>query len=96
MKKKLSKIQQIIKKLDVIETKLETIQRRKSLEGLLLTTKEASTALKISTRTLQTYRDQGTIPYIQFGREVRYRPDDIQQFLMGHYVKLKNWEGGES
>ena len=83
-------------KLKRIEFKLDSIQKKKSLDKRLLTTKEAAQALRISTRTLQTYRDQGEIPFIQFVREVRYRPDDIQHFLMSHYVKPKDWEGGES
>jgi len=65
------------------------LQKTKSLIGIWLTTKEAAKALKVTPRTLQNYRDRGEIPFSQFGREVRYYAEDIQQFLMDHYVKGK-------
>jgi excisionase family DNA binding protein len=87
-------IDAILFKLDKIEKKIETINRQKSLEGLLLTSKEACIVLKVSARSLQTYRDRGIIPFIQFGHEVRFRPDDLQQFLMDHFIKARFTKGG--
>ena len=89
----LEELNEQIKKID---SKLESIQKGKTLNKKVLTSKEAAQALRITTRTLQSYRDQGTIPFIQFGREVRYHDEDIQQFLMDHYVKPSNKEGGLS
>lgn len=83
-------------RLAVIDSKLESIQKTKALNKKVLTSKEAALILRVTTRTLQTYRDQGIIPFFQFGREVRYHLEDIQQFLMDHYVKPSNWEGGLS
>ena len=37
--------------------------------------------LNISPRTLQTYRDNGTIGYTQIGHKMYYRPDDVMQLL---------------
>ena len=37
-----------------------------------LTTEEAANALKVSTRTLQSYRDLGQISFSQKGRIIRY------------------------
>lgn len=85
---------EILSKLDQINKKLESIHNQKTLDGLLLTTKEACQVLKISLRSLQSYRDRGLIPFIQFGREVRFRPEDLQQFLMDHFVKAHNMKGG--
>ena len=79
-----------------IDSKLESIQKGKALNNTLLTSKEAAKALRITTRTLQSYRDQGIIPFFQIGREVRFHAEDIQQFLMDHYVKPSNWKGGLS
>lgn len=87
---------EILAKLDKIEKKLETINKQKSLEGLLLTSKEACVVLKVSARSLQTYRDRGMIPFIQFGHEVRFRPDDLQRFLMDHFIKARFEKGGAS
>ena len=81
-------------RLEVIDSKLESIQKVKTHNKKVLTSKEAALALRVTTRTLQTYRDQGIIPFFQFGREVRYHAEDIQQFLMDHYVKPSNWKGG--
>ena len=37
--------------------------------------------LKISPRTLQTYRDSGVLPYSQIGRKCYYKVTDIEQFV---------------
>ncbi len=87
--------------LDYLTSRVDEIfekvnQKENSFNRKVLTSKEAAQTLRITTRTLQTYRDQGTIPFIQFGREVRYHDEDIQQFLLDHYVKPSNWKGGLS
>jgi len=87
-------LDEINSRLEVIDSKLESIQKAKALNNAVLTSKEAALALRVTTRTLQTYRNQGIIPFIQVGREVRYHADDIQQFLMDHYVRPSNWKGG--
>lgn len=89
-----SAIDKILIKLEVIDSKLKSIRTIRETSNSLLTTKEAAKALKVTTRTLQTYRDQGDIPFIQFGREVRFRAEDIQQFLSDHYVKSQYQKGG--
>jgi excisionase family DNA binding protein len=86
---------EILSKLDQINKKLESIQKQKTLDGLLLTTKEACQVLKISLRSCQSYRDRGLIPFIQFGREVRFRPEDLQQFLVDHFMKSRS-KGGDA
>jgi hypothetical protein len=37
--------------------------------------------LNISKRTLQTYRDNGTLPYSQIGHKMYYKPEDVEQVL---------------
>jgi hypothetical protein len=64
----------------------------------LLTSKEVSGILRVSIRTLQSYRDQGIIPFFQMGRLILYKPEDIQEFIDFHYNKPRFWdsmEGGE-
>ena len=89
-------LDEINSRLEVIDSKLESIQKERTPNNTVLTSKEAAQALRVTTRTLQSYRDQGIIPFTQFGREVRYHDEDIQQFLMDHYVKPSNKEGGLS
>jgi len=37
--------------------------------------------LNISKRTLQTYRDNGTLAYTQIGHKMFYKPEDIKRIL---------------
>ena len=90
------KFDDLVFKIDKIFEKIDTKTRSLELDGIWLTTREASKALQVTPRTLQNYRDRGTIPFTQFGKEIRYRAEDIQQFLVDHYVKPLNWKGGVS
>jgi len=59
-----------------------TANYRPTLGGeRFLTDKEVSERLKISRRTLQDYRTNGQIPYIQLGGKVLYQESDIQKML---------------
>ena len=49
------------------------------------TDKEVSTRLKVSRRTLQDYRNEGRIPYIQLGGKILYRESDIEKMLLDGY-----------
>lgn len=48
---------------------------------------EVCELLQISTRTLQSYRDKGTLPYSQIGRKCYYRTTDIEQLVSQSQVK---------
>jgi predicted site-specific integrase-resolvase len=37
--------------------------------------------LNISKRSLQTFRDNGTIPYTQIGHKMYYKSEDIQRIM---------------
>jgi excisionase family DNA binding protein len=88
-------LDEIKMRLENIESSLDSISNQKSQPiQAWLTTKQAALILGVTTRTLQTYRDQGDIPFSQFGREIRFRAEDIQDFLMAHYVKLSGRIGG--
>jgi predicted site-specific integrase-resolvase len=41
--------------------------------------------LKVSRRSLQDYRNEGRIPYIQLGGKILYRESDIEQVLKNGY-----------
>lgn len=55
-----------------------------------LTDKEVSTRLKVSRRTLQEWRNNGQIAYIQLGGKTLYTESAIQAMLERYYVKA--WE----
>jgi hypothetical protein len=45
--------------------------------------------LNISKRTLQTYRDNGTLPYSQIGHKMYYKPEDVEHIL--NHLKNKRY-----
>lgn len=49
------------------------------------TDKEVSARLKVSRRTLQDYRNEGRIAYIQLGGKILYRESDIEKMLNDGY-----------
>lgn len=63
-----------------------TVNYRPTLGGeRFFTDKEVSARLKVSRRTLQDYRNEGRIPYIQLGGKILYRESDIERMLADGY-----------
>lgn len=54
-----------------------------------LTDRELSERLKISRRTLQEYRNEGILPYIQLRGKVLYKESDIEKMLQDGYRKAR-------
>lgn len=48
-----------------------------------LDNQEVCEILDISKRTLQTYRDNGTLAFSQIGHKMFYRPEDVQRVING-------------
>lgn len=46
-----------------------------------LTNADVCALLKISKRTLQSYRDTGTLPFSQIGHKCYYKESDVEQFI---------------
>jgi hypothetical protein len=46
-----------------------------------LTNKDVCGLLQISSRTLQSYRDNGTLPYSQIGRKCYYKVSDVEELI---------------
>lgn len=53
----------------------------------LLTDSEVADLLKVSRRTLQEYRNDGILPYIEMKGKVVYRESDIERTLMRYYKR---------
>ncbi|CDN31342.1 hypothetical protein BN938_1249 [Mucinivorans hirudinis] len=49
--------------------------------GRWLDNQDVCQILQISLRTLQTYRDNRTLPYSQIGHKIYYRADDVAEVL---------------
>jgi hypothetical protein len=80
-------IEEIITKLESIEQKLNAITKPDPFDGVWLNTKQAAQALGISIRNLQEKRNRLEIPFSQFGATIRYRAEDLQQYLMDHFIR---------
>lgn len=50
-----------------------------------LTDREVSARLKLSRRTLQDYRNNGTVAYYQLGGKILYKESDIERMLAANY-----------
>jgi hypothetical protein len=48
---------------------------------------EVCELLKISKRTLQSYRDNGTVPFSQIGHKCYYKASDIKQMINKQQIK---------
>jgi hypothetical protein len=46
-------------------------------------------ALRISPRTLQTLRSNGTLPHSRIGKKLYYKRSDIQQVLQNNYIMFQ-------
>ena len=61
---------------------------------IYLTGEEVCSHLRLSTRTLQEYRNSGTLPFCKIGGKILYRQSDIQAMLERHYypISKKPWQ----
>ena len=58
-----------------------------------LTIDDVVRILKISRRTLQSYRDKRLIPFYQVGRKIYFKSADVDEFLELHHVKARCEKG---
>jgi excisionase family DNA binding protein len=82
----------ITERLEKIESQLgklnETFTNKRV--NRVMTVKETCKYLNISSRTLQRYRDEGYIDFIQVGMKVQFRSEDLEKFLEKHHIKTRN------
>ena len=59
-----------------------------------LTGEEVCSQLRLSTPTLQEYRNLGTLPFYKIGGKILYKQSDIQTMLERHYnaIPKKLWQ----
>ena len=75
----------------LMESVLKKLERycataRPMLDGeVYLTSEEVCKLLRLSSRTLQEYRDNGTIAYYKIGGKILYKQSDIQAMLERYY-----------
>lgn len=78
------------KALDRMTTSIERLVKNHRLPfggEHYLTDKELSDKLKVSRRTIQDWRTEGKIAYIQLGGKTIYKVSDVEKMLMAAYHK---------
>jgi excisionase family DNA binding protein len=55
--------------------------------GPLMSEREAALYLRVSARTIITWRERGLIPYFRIGRSIRYSRDQIDRALMERHQR---------
>lgn len=77
----------------MIDDRGRTQNRRVKMETKWLSPEETCQLLRISRRTLQSYRDFGKLPFSQVCRKIYFKREDVEEFLERHYVKSSYWKG---
>lgn len=77
----------IIRKIEMVESLKKEASQSSFNKIILLTPKEVCELLHISARSLQTWRDLKILSYIQIGRKIFFRVEDVIAYLDQHYVK---------
>lgn len=86
--------QRLSEKIDNLDRKLDLHQGLNPPADVWLDIMEACNFLKVSKRTLQNYRDDGTLPFSQVGGKIYFKQADLENHLKSHYVKaLKKKRG---
>ncbi|HZX74072.1 MAG TPA: helix-turn-helix domain-containing protein [Cyclobacteriaceae bacterium] len=76
---------ELLAQLQQIKSQLDSLKKMAPLEDTWLDNNEVVQLLKVSKRTLQTYRDDGKLSFSQVGSKIYYRSSDIDNFLKRHY-----------
>lgn len=74
-------------RLKEFSTQIKEICGEKKKEDVWLDNQDVCQLLKISKRTLQTYRDNGTLAYSQIGYKCYYKKVDIEKLIEISIVK---------
>jgi hypothetical protein len=72
--------EQMIQSFENLTSRIKCLCGNNRIEQWL-TNREACELLKISQRTLQSYRDTGMLPYSQIGHKCYYRVADVEKLI---------------
>lgn len=79
------KFNELLKKIDFLTGQVENVKTINPLTDKWLDIQETCLLLKVSKRTLQSYRDNGILPFSQIGSKIYYKATDIEKHLEAHY-----------
>jgi predicted site-specific integrase-resolvase len=77
---------ELIKNINEIKFSLSEKTRKTPLSEIWLDISETCMLLKISKRTLQTYRDNGILSYSQISGKIYFKASDIEVHLQRNYI----------
>ena len=80
-------INRLITTLDRVDQVLDSKAKEQPLSEIWLDISETCMLLRISKRTLQSYRDKGILTFSQIGGKIYFRSVDIEKHLESHLVK---------
>ena len=75
--------EELLQEMQAIRALIEEGPERKEEE--LLDNSDFIRLMKVSSRTAQTWRDEGKIALSQIGKKIYYRYSDVELFLEQHY-----------
>lgn len=73
----------LVKRLEIL---IEKLPQNSNPSETWMDISETAKWLKVSQRTLQSYRDKGLLPYSQIKSKIYFRLQDLQEFLKKHYI----------
>ena len=78
-----STYEELLTSFNSFVTKMKEMASRGTDKGLgnWLDNQDVCQMLNISPRTLQTFRDNGTLAYSQINRKVYYKPEDVESII---------------
>jgi len=77
-------------RFDKLEQFIEEKKKIQPLNETWLNIDETCRFLKVSKRTLQTYRDNGKLSFSQIGGKIYFKASDIEDHLKKNYFKAFN------
>lgn len=72
----MARFEQLVQKVDELCENQQKGDLKRWLDN-----QEVCAILGISKRTLQNYRDNGTLPYSQISHKMYYKPEDVQRVM---------------
>lgn len=80
-------------KMESVESQLQQIllNARNPLGDIYLDADEVCILLKVCKRTLQKYRDESSISFIQVGGKILYKTNDIKEMMDKNYQPAINF-----
>lgn len=89
-------LRQLVENFEIIKAYILSIKKSKldNLKESWVDGNEVANALNVSNRTLQTFRDNGTLPYSRVKGKFYYKVADIEALLESNYSPSKTVSNG--